>query len=226
MPVKGSAKCVEYLLFWFTLMLWLAGNTVLAIGLWLRFDPQTRNFFREEDSDSSFYKGVYIVIAAGILMTLVGFLGCCGAVLESRCLLGLFFISLVVIFGFGVAAASWGYSHKRKVVKGLQEFYKDAYYKLKSKDEPQRETLRAIHYALQCCGVIGGMEQFISDLCFGKDNIETILVKPCPEAIKEVFYNRFDIVITVGIGIAVVMIFGMIFSTILCCAICRSRRTI
>lgn len=33
--------------------------------------------------------GVYILIGAGALMMLVGFLGCCGALQESQCMLGL-----------------------------------------------------------------------------------------------------------------------------------------
>lgn len=33
--------------------------------------------------------GVYILIAAGALMMVVGFLGCCGAIKESPCMLGL-----------------------------------------------------------------------------------------------------------------------------------------
>lgn len=33
--------------------------------------------------------GVYILIAAGALMMIVGFLGCCGAIKESPCMLGL-----------------------------------------------------------------------------------------------------------------------------------------
>lgn len=33
--------------------------------------------------------GVYILIAAGALMMVVGFLGCCGAIQESPCMLGM-----------------------------------------------------------------------------------------------------------------------------------------
>ncbi|KAK2101483.1 hypothetical protein P7K49_019149 [Saguinus oedipus] len=121
--------------------------------------------------------GVYILIGAGALMMLVGFLGCCGAVQESQCMLGLFFGFLLVIFAIEIAAAIWGYSHKDEVIKEIQEFYKDTYNKLKTKDEPQRETLKAIHYALNCCGVAGGVEQFISDICPKKDVLETITMK-------------------------------------------------
>ena len=34
------------------------------------------------------------------------------------------------------------------MIKEVQKFYRDTYNKLKNKDEPQRETLKAIHYAV------------------------------------------------------------------------------
>lgn len=38
---------------------------------------------------SLLFAAVYILIGAGGIMMLVGFFGCCGAVRESQCLLGL-----------------------------------------------------------------------------------------------------------------------------------------
>lgn len=35
----------------------LAGIAVLAIGLWLRFDSQTKSIFEQENSQASFYTG-------------------------------------------------------------------------------------------------------------------------------------------------------------------------
>ncbi|KAJ8787196.1 hypothetical protein J1605_005782 [Eschrichtius robustus] len=115
-------------------------------------------------------------------------------------------------------------SRRNEKLMHLKE--EDTYNKLKNKDEPQRETLKAIHYALDCCGLAGGVEQFISDICPKKDTLENLTMKSCPEAIEEVFQNQFHIIGAVGIGIAVVMIFGMIFSMILCCAIRRNREMV
>lgn len=41
------------------------------------------------------FTGVYILIAVGAVMMLVGFLGCYGAIQESQCLLGTVSISLL-----------------------------------------------------------------------------------------------------------------------------------
>lgn len=41
--------------------------------------------------------GVYILIGAGALMMVVGFLGCCGAIQESPCMLGLVCITFCIL---------------------------------------------------------------------------------------------------------------------------------
>ena len=38
-------------------VLQLAGIAVLSVGLWLRFDSQTKSIFEQENNDSSFYTG-------------------------------------------------------------------------------------------------------------------------------------------------------------------------
>ncbi|XP_038840688.1 CD9 antigen-like [Salvelinus namaycush] len=113
--LTGGETCVKYILFIFNFVFWLAGTGVLAVGLWLRFDSRTEGLFSGEDSPSVFFTGVYILIAAGALMMVVGFLGCCGAIKESPCMLGLFFFFLLLIFGVEVAAGIWGLSNRDTV---------------------------------------------------------------------------------------------------------------
>ncbi|KFU95133.1 CD9 antigen, partial [Chaetura pelagica] len=201
----------------------LAGTAVLAIGLWLRFDSQTKSIFELESNNTTFYTGVYILIGAGALMMLVGFLGCCGALQESQCMLGMFFLFLFVIFALEIAAAIWGFANKEKVIDELQEFYRETYEK---RSQPAaRETLKAFHAALDCCGMTGVFDQLLTDIC-PKKATDSLSVVSCPTAINDVFKSKLNAIGAVGLGIAVIMIFGMIFSMVLCCAIRRNREMV
>ncbi|KAK7149911.1 hypothetical protein R3I94_009283 [Phoxinus phoxinus] len=222
--LSSAEQCIKYIIFGFNFIFWLAGTGVLAVGLWLRFDERTKGLFTAEDSPSVFLTGVYILIVAGAVMMVVGFLGCCGAIKESSCMLGIFFVFLLIIFAAEVAAGIWGLSNKEKVVKDIQDFYKQSFdnYK-KTQQEALRETLRAIHYGLNCCGPTGLATDGVAEICPKKEGIEILLTTDCPSAIKEIFTSRLQVIGGVGIGIGVIMIFGMIFSMLLCCAIRRTR---
>ncbi|XP_066559797.1 tetraspanin-2a [Amia ocellicauda] len=214
--VKGGMKCVKYLLFIFNFIFWLVGSLVLAIGLWLRFDPTTTKILETDENPPSFYIGVYILIGAGGLMMLVGFFGCCGAVRESQCLLGSFFTCLVVIFAAEVAAGVFGFLNREKIIEEIQSIYSQA---LEDTKKGQNSTLIIFHDQLDCCGD-------------GKDNsnIQQLCPEPkqqnCYTAVFEFFNGKLYIIGYVGIGIAGVMIIGMVFSMVLCCAIRNSREMI
>ncbi|XP_062246091.1 CD9 molecule a isoform X2 [Platichthys flesus] len=227
MAVAGGIKCVKLLMFVFNFIFWLAGTAVFAIGLWLRFDPKTKGLFEGPDSPYVFYTGVYILIAAGALMMLVGFLGCCGAIQESPAMLGLFFGFLLIIFAIEVAAGIWGFSNQSKVVSDITAFYMQTYNNYKTTgDERLRETLRLIQTGLNCCGPTGVAEDAAKDTCPKGDLLEELITKSCPDAIDEVFDSKLHIIGGVGVTIGVIMMFGMIFSMLLCCAIRKSREVV
>lgn len=228
MAVKGGTNCIKYLLFAFNFIFWLAGTAVLAVGLWLRFDSKTKAIFEMDTHPTTFYTGVYILIGAGALMMVVGFLGCCGAIQESPCMLGLFFAFLLLIFAIEIAAGIWGFSNKDKVVNEVEEFYKETYKNyILTKQPALKETLKAFQHGLKCCGIVGALDPLVKETCPETDGIIATLTMPtCPAAINEVFNSKLHIIGGVGIGIAVIMIFGMIFSMVLCCAIRRNREMV
>uniref|UniRef100_UPI0037E8A45E CD9 molecule a isoform X2 n=1 Tax=Semicossyphus pulcher TaxID=241346 RepID=UPI0037E8A45E len=227
MAVAGGIKIVKYLMFVFNVFFWLAGTGVFAIGLWLRLDPKTKGLFEGPDSPYVFYTGVYILIAAGALMMVVGFLGCCGAIQESPCMLGLFFFFLLIIFAVEVAAGFWGFSNQSKVVNDITAFYTQTYNNYKTTgDERLKETLRVIQTGLNCCGPTVNAIDTDKDTCPPKGPLEQLITKTCPEAIDEVFDSKLHIIGGVGITIGIVMVFGMIFSMLLCCAIRKSREVV
>uniref|UniRef100_W5NKA1 Tetraspanin n=1 Tax=Lepisosteus oculatus TaxID=7918 RepID=W5NKA1_LEPOC len=223
--MKGGMQCIKYLMFAFNFLFWLAGTAVLAIGLWLRFDSRTKGIFEVDSNPSTFFTGVYILIGAGALMMIVGFLGCCGAIQESPCMLGLLFFFNLPSHHNGIAISRHFFlSLCAKVVTDIEDFYKETYNNyLKTKQEALKETLRAFHFGLDCCGMGGTFEPIVKDTCPTKEGLAVLSLKPCPQAIHEVFESKLHIIAGVGIGIAIVMIFGMIFSMVLCCAIRNTR---
>ncbi|XP_029580209.1 tetraspanin-2-like [Salmo trutta] len=159
-------------------------------------------------------ESVYILIIAGSLVMLLGFFGCCGAVRESQCLVGSFFACLLIIFGAEVAAGVFGFLNKDKIIEDVQNYYVKSYNN--DDDNSSSTTIQhSYHQVLNCCG----MSQ-----------------RPCPEApadtkdceagIKEFFNSKLYMICYVGIGIAGVMVVGMLFSMVLCCAIRNSREVI
>ncbi|XP_015239405.1 PREDICTED: tetraspanin-8 [Cyprinodon variegatus] len=202
----SGMQCIKYAMFIFNFLLWLAGTGVLAMGLWLRFDPRTRDLFEKEEAFTVFLTGMYLLIAAGALMMVVGFLGCCGAIKESPCMLGLFFLFLLLIFAAEAAAGIWAFNNKEKLTADVKEFYRETYKKYQnSKQDALRETLRLVHYALECCGPTGTALDLVKDIC--------------PNALPK---GLSGMILTL-LSFFFLQIFGMIFSMMLCCAIKRSR---
>ncbi|XP_056312134.1 CD9 antigen-like [Danio aesculapii] len=157
-------------------------------------------------------------------MMVVGFLGCCGAIKESSFMLGLFFVFLLIIFAAEVAAGIWGLSNQDKIVSDVQQWYTQNFNNYKqSPNGPMKETMTAIHYAMQCCGLTGLFTDGVSDTCPKQQGLEVVITTSCPSVIKEMFTSRLHVIGGVGIGIGVIMVFGMIFSMLLCCAIRRTR---
>lgn len=211
--VQGGMKCVKYLLFVFNFIFWLSGSVVLAVGLWLRFDPNTADLLAENDAPEHFFIAVYILIGAGGIMMLVGFFGCFGAVRESQCLLGSFFACLLVIFGAEVAAGVFGFLNKEKIINDVQNYYESTL-----ANDNGTAIASVYHKVLECCGSESSRPP---NLCT-EDSSNT----DCVKAIEDFFNEKLFIIGYVGIGIAGIMIIGMIFSMVLCCAIRNSREVI
>ncbi|EHH55980.1 hypothetical protein EGM_05298, partial [Macaca fascicularis] len=175
----------------------LAGGVILGVALWLRHDPQTTNLLYLELGDkpapNTFYVGIYILIAVGAVMMFVGFLGCYGAIQESQCLLGTFFTCLVILFACEVAAGIWGFVNKDQ----------------------------------DCCGssTLAALTTSVlkNNLCpSGSNIISNLLKEDCHQKIDELFSGKLYLIGIAAIVVAVIMIFEMILSMVLCCGIRNS----
>ncbi|XP_060898884.1 CD81 protein-like [Labrus mixtus] len=235
MGVEGCTKCIKYMLFFFNFIFWLAGGVILGVALWLRHDPKTSNLlelnFDGAQAPSTFYISVHILIAVGAVMMVVGFLGCYGAIQESQCLLGTFFACLVILFACEVAAGIWGFMHRDTVSKEMMNYYDSVYDKAmtqsltEDKKQAAASVLKVFHETLICCGKGHGSSIFtrltdaagVTDLCPSSGTTVS-----CHSRIQELFSDKIYLIGIAALVVAVIMIFEMIFSMVLCCGIRNS----
>ncbi|XP_060033299.1 CD81 antigen [Erinaceus europaeus] len=235
MGVEGCTKCIKYLLFVFNFVFWLAGGVILGVALWLRHDPKTSNLLYLELGDraapNTFYVGIYILIAVGAVMMFVGFLGCYGAIQESQCLLATFFACLVILFACEVAAGIWGFVNKDQVAKDMKQFYDQAAQQTIVDDEDAANKAKAVvktfHQTLNCCGssTLSALTNTVlrtvcpEGLNYGGPNLHK---EECHPRIDELFSQKLYLIGIAAIVVAVIMIFEMILSMVLCCGIRNS----
>uniref|UniRef100_A0A096MB84 Tetraspanin n=1 Tax=Poecilia formosa TaxID=48698 RepID=A0A096MB84_POEFO len=243
MGVEGCTKLMKYLLFCLNFIFWLAGGVILGVALWLRHDQKISNLMSLEvdgaQTPTSFYICVHILIAVGTVMMVVGFLGCYGAIQESQCLLGTFFVCLVILFAGVIAAGILGYMNKDTVSKEMKKFYDSVYDMAISdtlndhtKKKAVEQVLKAFHETLQCCGkdkvtsafsvITKNNRNILYCPSVEKFSCTSCKLKDCHGKIDELFSDKIYLVGIAALVVAVIMIFEMIFSMVLCCGIRNS----
>uniref|UniRef100_A0A671S3F4 Tetraspanin n=1 Tax=Sinocyclocheilus anshuiensis TaxID=1608454 RepID=A0A671S3F4_9TELE len=96
-------SCIKYLMFIFNFFIFLGGAFLLGVGIWVLVDPTG---FREiVAANPLLFTGVYAILIMGGMLFLLGFLGCCGAIRENKCLLLFFFMLILIIFLAELAVA-------------------------------------------------------------------------------------------------------------------------
>lgn len=116
-------------MFIFNGCIFLAGACLLGLGIWLKVDEGSLvellgNVAEAPDSLARLASVSYLLIALGAVLLVIGFLGCCGAVRESRCMLMTFFIILLIIFLAEVAAAVLIFVYRSEaedILRGLED---------------------------------------------------------------------------------------------------------
>ncbi|KAM6327179.1 tetraspanin-1 [Podargus strigoides] len=103
----GCFTFIKVMMILFNLAIFLGGGTLLGVGIWVTVDGQSfLNIFGALSSSVLQVVNVsYFLIVIGAILLVIGFLGCCGAQKESKCLLMMFFSVVLIIFIAEIAAA-------------------------------------------------------------------------------------------------------------------------
>ncbi|KAK7797187.1 hypothetical protein U0070_024992 [Myodes glareolus] len=228
MAVEGGMKCVKFLLYVLLLAFCACAVGLIAIGVAAQvFLNQT---ISQETTPASLLP--VVIIAVGVFLFLVAFVGCCGACKENSCLMITFaiFLSLIVLVEVAVAIA--GYVFRDKVES---EFSKSFQKQMQNYLSNNKTALVLDRWQEQfnCCGannytdwetVPGMAKDRVPDSCCvnvtvgcGTDfKLSTIHTQGCVQSMGAKLRKNILVVAAAALGIAFVEVLGIIFS---CCLV-------
>jgi len=164
--------------------------------------------------------GFYVLMGVGAFTLIVGACGCCGAYHESPCLLGTYFILLWLIFAAEIAAGVLIVLYREKVkdlIGGRLEIGKDY---LKNNPGETTHWMNEVQKTMTCCGYNGPSDYENKPKSCCPDNTcnkTNYYSTGCNETWKQFVQTKWMIFAGVILGIALIELFGLIFSMCLCC---------
>ncbi|XP_043854514.1 leukocyte antigen CD37 isoform X2 [Dromiciops gliroides] len=150
---KGCLNLTKYFLFVFNVFFFVLGSLVFCFGLWILIDKNSFASFLGL-SFTPLKVWSYALAISGVLTGLLSLLGCLGALKEIRCLLGLYFSLLLLLFTTQITIGVLIYTQhgllERKVkdivLDVIENYHKypDAY--------STAENWDFVQFQLRCCG--------------------------------------------------------------------------
>nr|XP_009929866.1 PREDICTED: tetraspanin-8 [Opisthocomus hoazin] len=239
--MAGVSSCMKYSMFIFNFIFWVCGSVILGVSVWIRVSKAAQQV---NVCNSSLFAGVDLLIAVGSVIMVLGFLGCCGAIKESRCMLMLFFIGLLLILILQVTGGILGAVYRSQIETSLNKTLVTSVNSLQSSTEESKafkESFQKFERKNQCCGLLNGpadwgknfntplggnkiceceTENLSTDLCTVFQG-RYIYKRPCADVIEEYMKDHLLIIMGIAFGLAVVEILGLGFSMSLYCQIQR-----
>lgn len=223
MAQEGTAKFIKYLVFIFNFLFWLSGLALIIIGAIVK--SKYGDYLSYGDDGSKFTSVSVFVIIVGVIVFVIGFLGCCGAIRENYCMVSTFAVLLGIIFILEIVAGALGFAYRKKVENHVNDSLKDAVSKYDNKDQPgAKDLLDWSQQRFDCCGIDGASDYTNTTgtcanggvpSCYSTDNCNgTLYTQGCKESFISFVRHNLAVIGAVAIGIAFIQLLGIIFA---CC---------
>lgn len=112
-----ATNVVKYLFFAFNLVFWILGIVVFAIGIYSRVENDS---WKQLVIDSTtFSEAANLLIASGVIVAVIGFFGCCGAIKKCQWMLIGYSALILLIFILQLSAGIYAYTKKDTIQKTL-----------------------------------------------------------------------------------------------------------
>ncbi|XP_069628086.1 tetraspanin-18-like isoform X2 [Haliaeetus albicilla] len=149
----GVLSCMKYLMFIFNVLVFAGGTCLAGVGVWVAVDPA--GFQDIVAAKPVLSVGAYLLLAVGIALSLLGFLGCCGALRRSRLLLLVFFILVSLVFITQLVAGVLFLVHWKQIQPELFLSELRSNYRGDEGPEVFSTAWNTLMVTFSCCGVLG-----------------------------------------------------------------------
>jgi len=201
----GCLNVCKYLVFFFNFLFFLGGGFLLGLGVYgLAAKDNLANLLPE---DVPMRSVIIVLIFVGSVVFVAGFLGCCGAIRESRCLLVTFFVVVLIIFIVEVVSVILMYVYYGKV-EGL----------IVKEMNTKPETFDSLQKEAKCCGFNGPNDYNTTPgppaSCY--PNNTKLSGSTFTTGCKASLFKYFWYIAGVGLGILFIELIAMVSAISLC----------
>jgi len=147
------SNCCKWLLFASNFLIFVLSCAGLGLGIWVLVDKSSfLDLLDQTDATVNIYESTAVLILiVAIGSIIITFFGCCGAHRESRCMLGTYFVLLLVLLILGLAGSITGMAQG---VNRLSEPYLDTLSRYqRGRSGTIETTWDTIQRDMRCCGV-------------------------------------------------------------------------
>ncbi|XP_063327128.1 tetraspanin-4 [Pelmatolapia mariae] len=229
MPVSQGCLCVvKYLMFVFNLIFWLGGCGLFGVGVWLSF---TQSEFSSLPLSFPSLSAANLLLVAGGITMITGFLGCLGALKEQRCLLFTFFLILLLLVLTEVTLVLVIHIfHDQLDSKAQKELKEDM--KMYESDPGLKNSWDNVQKMFKCCGVTNKTDWYnvlqgklpLSCCSVGTQTCVEGWTEPCYQKARKWLIKNITSVLVFGVCIGVVQILALVFSMLMYCQILSAEK--
>ncbi|KAI9533578.1 Tetraspanin-11 [Dissostichus eleginoides] len=181
--------CLKYLLFVFNFLFWVGGVAVLGVGVWTLVE---KSDYLSLLASSTFAVSAYILILAGSMVVVTGFLGCCAVIREQKSCLSMYFFCLLVIFLIELVAGVLAYVYYQRLSEELKQHLNQTM--TDNYAQPGREAITLAVDRLQqdfkCCGSNNSRDWMVSVYVSSKQAEDRLVPDSCCKTITPHCGNR------------------------------------
>ena len=222
-------KLIKYLMFFFNFLFWLSGLALIIVGGIIK--NNYGDYFSY--ANNKFATAPVLIIAVGVIVFIIGFLGCCGAIKENYCMVMVFSILLGFIFVLEIVAGILGFIYKNKVKEYTAETFNNAVKDYENANEPgAQDILDWAQQKFQCCGNNGtsdyknlkgndscGADKGVKTCHKDKDCNKKLYPDGCKSKFDQFIKKNLVVVGVIALSIAFIQLLGIVFACYLMKAI-------